>query len=72
MKDMPDANRYGILLDMKRLIAYFHSSATEASRQKVDGAYAAAHVRDWTIIRFDMLSPESVRSMAKAPKLRSG
>lgn len=46
---------------MKRLIAYFHSSATEASHLKVGGAYAAARMRNWTIIRFDMLSPGTVR-----------
>ena len=46
---------------MKRLIAYFHSSATEASHLKVRGAYAAARIRNWTIIRFDMISPATVR-----------
>ena len=45
---------------MKRLIAYFHSSATAASYQKVDGACAAAHARGWTLIRFDIKSQEQI------------
>ena len=46
---------------MRRLIAYFHSSATAASYEKVAGASAAAHARGWTLIRFDIKSREQIR-----------
>lgn len=57
---MPYANKFDMITAMKRLIAYFHSSATAASHLKVNGAYAAANLRNWTIIRIDMVSPEQI------------
>lgn len=58
---MPNANKYGTIRPMKRLIAYFHSSATAPSLQKVAGACRAARMRDWSVLRFDIASPSQIR-----------
>lgn len=41
---------------MKSLIAYFHSSATAASMQKIAGVCHAAHDMQWSVLRFDIQS----------------
>lgn len=46
---------------MKRLVLYFHSSATAQSQQKVLGACRAIQRRGWTVLRFDILSPSHIR-----------
>ena len=46
---------------MKRIILYFHSSATAQSQQKVSGACRAARRRNWSVLRFDILSPAQIR-----------
>ena len=47
---------------MKRLLVYFQSSATAPSQQKVAGASRAARIRDWSLLRFDIVSPAQVRA----------
>ena len=59
---MPNANRYGTIRHVKRLIAYFHSSATAPSLQKVAGACRAARMRNWSVLRFDIVSPAQIRN----------
>lgn len=54
------ANRYDIMPTMKRLIAYFLSSATAPSQQKATGAFRAARLRNWSIMRFDIMSPGQI------------
>ena len=46
---------------MKRLIVYFHSSATAPSQQKAAGACRAARQRGWSLMRFDIRSPEQIK-----------
>ena len=58
---MPNANKYDTIQSMKQLIAYFHSSATAAAQQKVSGACRAARQRDWSLLRFDIMSPAQIR-----------
>ena len=58
---MPYANtKYDTIRAMKKLIAYFHSSATAPSQQKVAGVCRAARRRDWSLMRFDILSPAQI------------
>lgn len=47
---------------MKRLIVYFHSSATAPSQKKVAGVSRAARLRGWSLMCFDIRSPEQIKA----------